>query len=141
MAHAAIEQSLIHAAAWPEVLHRAFAYGFDANLHAEEESDEWAINAMFFDEDGVVAGWEEIRKEHVDALSSGPGVDLRGHLEGLLAEELPLATFEDDVVRFLRDLLFAHPKPFLVQVEEGKVAGLSRKETTVLKDEVRWEGY
>ena len=96
---------------------------------------------MFFDDNAAVAGWEEIRRDHLDALSPGPGVDLRGYLEGLLGQELPLATFEKDVIGFLKDLLFAHPKPFLVQVEAGKVDGFSRRGTKEVKSKARWEGY
>ena len=68
MAHAALEQSLLHGVHLTEAVNEAFAWRFDPVSSAEEGSDEWAINTMFFGEDGEVDGWSDIRDEHVHAV-------------------------------------------------------------------------
>ena len=68
MAQAVIEQYLIYDSTGDEVLQKAFAWGFDAECTAEEGSDEWEINAMFWGEDQVVPRWEEIRDAHMQAV-------------------------------------------------------------------------
>ncbi len=138
MAHAFAEQYLVYNSQRPEdqVLHEAFAYPFDAESYPEEGSDEWAVNAMFYGEDDVVEGWEDIRQEHMRALKPGPGVSLHEHLKALVAHNLPLSTFEDTVMTFLERLLSAYPKPSLVQLEAGKVDGLSEEQTRTLQRKV-----
>ena len=68
MTQAVIEQYLIYGSTGDEVLQEAFAWGFDAECTAEEGSDEWEINAMFWGEDQVVPRWEEIRDAHMQAV-------------------------------------------------------------------------
>lgn len=68
MAQAVVEQYLVYGSTSDEVLHEAFAWGFDAECTAEEGSDEWEINAMFWGEDQVVPRWEEIRNAHMQAV-------------------------------------------------------------------------
>ena len=68
MVQAVAEQYLTYESHDPSVLEEAFAWGFDANCDAEEGTDEWQINAMFYGEDGVVSGWESIRDEHMHAV-------------------------------------------------------------------------
>ena len=70
MASAALEQYLIYGASGVEPLTEAFAYGFDDRCNAEDGSDELAIAAMFWGrEEKELEGWEEIRLEHLDAVS------------------------------------------------------------------------
>lgn len=76
MAHAALEQSLLHGIHLTDALDEAFAWRFDPESSAEEGSDEWAINTMFFGEDGEVDGWSDIRDEHIRAVSRAPGEPL-----------------------------------------------------------------
>jgi len=137
MAHAVAEQYLTYNSQRPEsqVLHEAFAYWGDPDLDVQEGSDEWAINAMFFNEDNVVvAEWEDIRQEHMRALEPGPGISLRQHLKALVAHELPLPIFEDTVVSFLEGLLLAYPKPYLAQLEASEVDGLSEEALALRRD-------
>jgi len=70
MAQAAMEQYLTYEAQRNEVLREAFAWGFDAECGAEPESDEWRINAMFWGDDEKIPGWDTIRDEHWQAVSS-----------------------------------------------------------------------
>ena len=65
MAHAVIEQYLKHGESYPALLQEAFAWGFDADCSADEGSDEWQINIMFWGDDGAVIGWDRIRDEHL----------------------------------------------------------------------------
>ena len=69
MVQAVAEQYLVYESQRPEILQEAFAWGFDADCNAEENSDEWQINAMFFGEDEVVNGWDSVRDEHMRAVS------------------------------------------------------------------------
>ena len=69
MAHAALEQSLVYQVELRDALEEAFAWRFDPGSIAEEGTDEWAINAMFFGEEGEVFGWGDIRNEHIRAVS------------------------------------------------------------------------
>ena len=69
MSHAALEQSLVHGMALMDALKEAFVWRFDPNSAAEEGTDEWAINTMFFGEDGEVDGWSDIKDEHIRAVS------------------------------------------------------------------------
>ena len=68
MAQAIIEQYLVYGSTRHEVLQEAFAWGFDPECSAEEGSDEWQINALFWGEDDVVSGWEELRNAHMQAV-------------------------------------------------------------------------
>ena len=68
MAQAVVEQYLVYGSTGDGVLQEAFAWGFDAECTAEEGSDEWEINAMFWGEDQVVPRWEEIRNAHMQAV-------------------------------------------------------------------------
>jgi hypothetical protein len=68
MAQAVAEQYLVYKSERHEVLQEAFAWGFDAECGAQEGSDEWQTNAMFWGEDEMVPGWEEVRNEHMQAV-------------------------------------------------------------------------
>ena len=70
MVQAVAEQYLVYGSRSSSVFQEAFAWGFDADCTAEEGSDAWQINAMFFGEDEVVTGWDAIRDEHM--LVVGP---------------------------------------------------------------------
>ena len=69
MAQAVAEQYLVYGSQRPGVLREAFSWGFDPDCSAEEGSDDFQINAMFWDVDTVVDGWDRIRDEHTQAVS------------------------------------------------------------------------
>ena len=54
----------------------------------------------------------------------------------LLGEELPLDAFEQRLISFIEGLLDDQPKPLYIQLEFGKVDGLSRKENRHLQDRI-----
>ena len=58
---------------------------------------------------------------------------LEDHLESMTHGALSVAAFKDKVSEFLTGLLSAHAAPLLIQLEMGKVDGLSRKATAALK--------
>ncbi len=72
MAQAVAEQYLVYGSQRQEVLQEAFSWGFDPECSAEEGSDDFQINAMFWGVDAVVDGWDRIRDEHTQAVSLNP---------------------------------------------------------------------
>lgn len=68
MAQAVIEQYLVYGSPRPETLQESFAWGFDPECGAEEGSEQWQVNAMFWDEDGSIPDWDPIRDEHIHAV-------------------------------------------------------------------------
>lgn len=72
MAHAALEQSLVHGVDLADAVKEAFAWSYDPDLSAEQGTDEWAINAMFCDqeEEAEVLGWTDVKDEHIRTVSS-----------------------------------------------------------------------
>ena len=69
MAQAVAEQYLVYGSQRQETLQEAFSWGFDPECSAEEGTDEFQINAMFWGMDAVVDGWDRIRDEHLHAVS------------------------------------------------------------------------
>ena len=69
MAQAVAEQYLVYGSQRQETVQEAFSWGFDPECSAEEGTDEFQINAMFWGMDAVVDGWDRIRDEHVQAVS------------------------------------------------------------------------
>ncbi|KAL9630564.1 MAG: hypothetical protein Q9164_006351 [Protoblastenia rupestris] len=70
MAQAVAEQYLLYNSQNPNVVQAAFAWGFDEKNTAEEGTDDYLINAMFWDEntEGVYERWMRIRDEHIRAV-------------------------------------------------------------------------
>lgn len=127
MAQAVAEQYLVYGSQRQEVLQEAFAWGFDPECSAEDGTDDFQINAMFWGVDAVVDGWDRIRDEHAQALIPPAGTDLQLHLETVMANDLSIAEFERRLIDFLDKMLMGQSKPFLLQMESGKVDGLPRK--------------
>lgn len=77
MAHAALEQSLLRGVRLTDAVKEAFAWSYDPDLSAEQGTDEWAINAMFCDqeEEAEVLGWNDVKYEHIRTVS-GVGLSL-----------------------------------------------------------------
>ncbi|KAL9009752.1 MAG: hypothetical protein Q9173_005245 [Seirophora scorigena] len=71
MAQVYAEQVLTHRNSRSDMLENAFRWSFDPECLAEEGSDEWLINEMFDADADVVDLWENIKNEHMRAVS-GP---------------------------------------------------------------------
>ena len=69
MAQVYAEQVLTFQNNRPGLLEEIFHLGFDSSCAAEEESDEWKINDMFDTDDGVTSVWEDVKEEHMSAVS------------------------------------------------------------------------
>ncbi len=157
MTQSVLEQYLIYGGKGTEPLLEAFAWGFNAGLVADARSVEGRTNAMFWDEDGEVVGWEDLRNRHIRAVSEDlpssprhcwrhaqfipePGESLDIHLENLAVRN-PISEFEDGMIAFLKALLVCQPKPILAQMESAKLNGLSRLENDLLKQRVGFTGW
>ena len=89
MAQAVAEQYLVYASQRQEVLREAFSWGFDPECSAEEGSDDFQINAMFWGVDAVVDGWDRIRDEHTHAVSLNRDFWVRICLRALCCSSYP----------------------------------------------------
>ena len=89
MAHAAAEQYLVYGSQRQEVLQEAFSWGFDPECSAEEGTDDFQINAMFWAVDAVVDGWDRIRDEHAQAVSLKFQFALRISLRAMSGSSCP----------------------------------------------------
>lgn len=61
---------------------------------------------------------------------------MQEHLRTLIAGDLSIAKFEDHVFRFLANMHQCQPRPFLTQVELGKVDELSRRGVRTLHEAI-----
>ncbi|KAL9129735.1 MAG: hypothetical protein Q9217_001893 [Psora testacea] len=138
MAQAVAEQYLVYKSQRSEVLQEAFAWGFDEGNTAEEGSDSYLINVMFWDEEAERANstWEEIRNEHIRALIPQEGTSLQDHLRNLLASKLSIPGFEERMHAFLEGLHRGQEKPLLAQVESGRLEGQSEREVQAFRERV-----
>ncbi|KAG8529260.1 uncharacterized protein KY384_005895 [Bacidia gigantensis] len=70
MAQAVIEQSLVYQSEEKDILQEAFQWGFDEESSAEEGTDAFLTNIMFFDEEAEEANatWTAIRDGHMRAV-------------------------------------------------------------------------
>jgi hypothetical protein len=55
-----------------------------------------------------------------------------------MAQRLPIDQFETRVVDFLHSLLESFPRPWIVQLEDGKLDFLTQEETQKLKKQLAW---
>ena len=82
---------------------------------------------------------QHVANDLVYQLLPPDDVPLQVHFQSLLVGELVPSTFENLVVQFLDRLLDHQPEPLLVQLEHGRVVGLSEDQTQALKHSVRFE--
>ncbi|KAA6409059.1 MAG: hypothetical protein FRX48_07403 [Lasallia pustulata] len=139
MAQAALEQYVGYGAKEPDVLLDAFAWGYDASSAASEGSDDWEVNIMFSVEEGEVPEWARIRKHYIGMLLPPADMPLHTHFQKLLDGDLSPSVFQNLIAQFLDRLLDHQPEPLLVQLEKGRVEGLSGAQTQRLKRSVGFE--
>jgi hypothetical protein len=110
----------------------------------EAKAAEGRVNTMFstsneFSEESSgreMPEWTKIRLEHLSAFGTPPGGNedskqaQRWQVERLrkIAEQYPIQKFDGKVVDFLEGLWKLGQKPLLVQIEEGKIEGLTKDE-------------
>lgn len=149
MLQACLEQYLVVGAQGTDVVDEAFAWGYEgeppANVHHNVD-----INDMFEDEEYAteVEGWSQIKRSYLERLFPsketfvGKGYSddrsIARPIVSLLetvAIEFPIGPFEASILDFLDALSKSIPKPLLVQLESGKLDGMSEEETQdFLKD-------
>lgn len=139
MFQACLEQYLICGMSGSDALDEAFAWGYkrgNAASGAEEEVDNGMVNSMFEDSQYAqeVEGWSQWKEKALHRLLSHGEQDIRSHLAAL-AELNPMRQFSETVLQYLEALSKSIPKPVLLQLENGKLDGLSEQSTKqFLKD-------
>ena len=155
MLQACLEQFLVFGAHGTDTIDEAFAWGYKDDQLGDIDNDRGAvldtdnkseINEMFEDEDYAteVEGWSYIKLSYLRQLipptqgvaSSSTSVhdggahdsDLVAHLEAVAAT-FPISTFETSLLKFLEALSKSSPKPVLVQLEAGKLNGMTEQQT------------
>lgn len=152
MLQACLEQYLVFGAKGVSPAKDSFDWGYDVNMDVDLEvtsSGEQAneLNAMFEDEDYAVEveGWASRKAECIsqvllagdrvrpstptgDTENSTAATDLVSRLESI-AEAHPIAEFEMSLLSFLNALSRSIADPVLVQLESGKLDGMTEVET------------
>lgn len=121
---ACLEQYLVYGAREVECIDEAFAWGY-------QRGGVGNVNAMFEDPEyrKEVDGWKEWKERRLELLVTEiEGESLESRLERL-AQEHPMRDFEETVKGFLHALSQSIPEPVLVQLEKGKLEGMSPKAT------------
>ncbi|KAI9670112.1 MAG: hypothetical protein M1829_004840 [Trizodia sp. TS-e1964] len=130
MLQSALEQYRIYGACRATLARECFAWGYDEQCDAAEDSDEQVVNAMFYKQEPDE--WEEVRDEYMLKLfpPEDSKLSLAAHLDGV-AREFPLVELESKVVEMAR-ALNCERLPLLVQLERGQLEGVSKEETAEL---------
>jgi hypothetical protein len=116
----------------------------DAEASEEARAAEGRMHTLFstsdeFSEESAgqeMPEWTSIRLEHLSAFGTSPGGNQdykqaqRWQVERLrkIAEQYPIQKFHGKVVDYLEGLWKLGQKPLLVQIEEGKIEGLTQDE-------------
>ncbi|RMZ11970.1 hypothetical protein D0862_02799 [Hortaea werneckii] len=152
MLQACLEQYLVVGASGTDAIDEAFAWGLKAQGREQDANDE--IADMFEDPiyETEVQGWASMKRQYLERLlpsatgksghesssvlsspHSNQGreslVDLISRLEST-ATQHPIVKFESDILGFLHALSESIDHPVLVQLEAGKLNGMSTEETT-----------
>ncbi|RMY71193.1 hypothetical protein D0863_05308 [Hortaea werneckii] len=152
MLQACLEQYLVVGASGTDAIDEAFAWGLKPRGREEVANDE--INDMFEDPiyETEVEGWANVKRQYLERLllpatgkrwhesnslpssplsnqGGQPVVDLTSRLEST-ATQHTIVKFESDVLGFLHALSESIDRPVLVQLEAGKLNGMSTEETT-----------
>lgn len=159
MLQAALEQCLLYGQCPAEKLREIFSWGWKEDISASWQ-DEQSVNDMFFDmdqydEDGSrreVKGWKEIKMGYFKMVSISDGrngtptdkiqlkptdgIDPVRHLRRVQGR-FPLHDFENSLLLFLEALQLEQEEPFLTQLENNTVPGMSPKDMASLKKRLR----
>lgn len=153
MLQACLEQYLIFGASKSDTMDEAFAWGYmdmerdvmavdgeDGKTFGDKNAE---INAMFEDEDYAtgVDGWSDMKMSYINELmawteTAPTSIDNRGPDEDdiipclqRVAEQHPIAAFESTLLEFLEAISKSLPDPLLIQLENGKLDGMTEQQT------------
>ena len=146
MLQACLEQYLVFGAQGSDAVDEAFAWGYNEDVWQDVDADMAAqiarddlkeMNEMFEDEDYAteVEGWSDTKMSYLEQLfllnGGDSGSDAKysvAHLE-TVAAAFPISTFETSLLKFLEALSKSIPEPILVQLEAGKLDGMTGQGT------------
>lgn len=135
MLQACLEQYLVFGASGTDAIDEAFAWGAGRQIASDRETPTSEPDSDMFMSDGVeVDFWAEtkasfLRQLLVPPTRNGRAIRLVEHLM-VLATHLPADRTEASIVDYLGDMSKAIPAPVLVQLEHGRLDGLSEEETS-----------
>ncbi|QDS71301.1 hypothetical protein FKW77_001578 [Venturia effusa] len=143
MLQAALEQGSLFGQCPAEKLREIFSWGWKEDISTSWQ-DEQSVNDMFFDldqynEDGSrreVKAWKEIKMGYFRMLKPTDGIDPVRHLRRVQGR-YPFHDFENSLLLFLEALQLEQEQPFLTQLENNSVPGMSPKEMAALKKRLR----
>lgn len=112
-----------------------------AEASVEVKAAEMRVNTIFITCDEEAAGleipaWSKVRLEYLSAFGTPPaGIDSVKHAQRWqvkqlreIAERFPVQVFDGKIMEYLEGLWKLGRKPLLVEIEEGKIAGLTGEE-------------
>ena len=134
MLQACLEQYLIVGAEGSDAVDMAFSWGYSGNA-GNKRPPEIEIYDMFEDEEYAeeVVSWSGIKMsyleellppDHVSADASSDGCSLEN-----IAAKFPIDKFESSILGYLGALSRSVSEPVLLQLESGKLDGMTEQET------------
>ncbi|OJD28174.1 hypothetical protein ACJ73_00435 [Blastomyces percursus] len=131
MLFAAIEEILLQGKSIAEATNEAFAWDYPYKFACDDDDENFAQ-----DYKACVAQWESVRKSVKASLVGADGDEGWESRIGQILERCPFIRFEEHVMEWLAALLKFQNTPILVQLEEGKLEGLTLQETAAFMDRV-----
>ncbi|EEQ91374.1 uncharacterized protein BDCG_06494 [Blastomyces dermatitidis ER-3] len=131
MLFAAIEEILLQGKSITEAANEAFAWDYPYKFEGDDDDENFAQ-----DYKAQVAQWESVRESVKASLLGADGDKGWESRIGEILEKCPFIRFEEYVMEWLAALLKFQNMPILVQLEDGKLEGLTLQETAALMDRV-----
>ncbi|PGH30527.1 hypothetical protein GX50_06707 [[Emmonsia] crescens] len=129
MLHAAIEEVLLQGKTIAEAANEAFAWDYPYKVEGDEGDDEKEHKVQ-------IAQWETVRDSvKASLVSAADEREWEVRVEEIL-QKSPFIQFEEYVLDWLMALFRFQDTPILVQLEEGKLEGLTLEETAAFMDRV-----
>ncbi|KAF1984104.1 hypothetical protein K402DRAFT_406325 [Aulographum hederae CBS 113979] len=141
MFQAVMEQFLVYGAEGYEVIEEAFAWGSQERDEEDDEDEEEDVKHMEeWEEDAADVyeklskelGWDVSRFATMERLAPPNDISYVEHLENL-REKYPISAFEHHLMARLTCFINHAPAPVLVQLEGGRMDGLTEEETDAFK--------
>ncbi|EEH23384.1 hypothetical protein PABG_05595 [Paracoccidioides brasiliensis Pb03] len=133
MLHAAIEEFLIRGKPIAEAANEAFAWNYPDDVEVEEANDDQDDKTHAADN---ISQWETMRDSAKESFFDTRGVqDWESRIGGIL-DKYPFILFEERILKWLIQLLELQDSSILMQLEEGKLEGLTVEETEEFMNKV-----